>query len=138
MRIAQPISLAGLIALQVVLVSGCSSPVPPTVTRAPVTSLNAQPAIYLQANVQRPRILDSLRGAGIRTANSFEEADYILAVDVGKRRVTMKCGGMHNIVYILDSNGFPLMEIKARGLTGDCMPNAFDDMSHTLASYFGG
>ena len=138
MRIARPFSLAGLIALQVVLGSGCTSPVPPTVTRAPVTSLSAHPAIYLQANVQRPRILDSLRGAGIRTAKSFEEADYILAVDVGKRRVNMQCGGMHNIVYTLGDKGFPLMQIKGRGLTGDCMPNAFDDMSQTLATYFGG
>jgi hypothetical protein len=137
MRIAQPISLAGLIALQVVLGSGCTSTVPATVTRAPVTSLNTQPAIYLQASVQRQRILDSLQGAGIRTAKSFEEADYILAVDVGKRRVNMKCGGMHNIVYTLGDKGFPLMEIKGRGLTGECIPNAFDDMSQMLASYFG-
>jgi hypothetical protein len=138
MRIARLFSLAGLIALQVVLGSGCTSLVPPTVTRAPVTSLSAHPAIYLQANVQRPRILDSLRVAGIRTAKSFEEADYILAVNVGKRRVNMQCGGMHNIVYTLNDKGFPLMKIKARGLTGDCMPNAFDDMSQTLATYFGG
>ena len=138
MRIAQNIALVIAISAQVVLGFGCTSPVPPTVTRPPTTSLKAHPAIYLQANVQRPRILDSLRGAGIRTAQSFEEADYILAVDVGKRRVNMKCGGMHNIVYTLGDKGFPLMEIKARGLTGDCMPNAFDDMSQTLASYFGG
>ena len=137
MRIARPFSLAGLIALQVVLGSGCTSPVPPTVTRAPVTSLSAHPAIYLQANVQRPRILDSLHGAGIRTTNSLEEADYILAVDVGERRVNMKCGGMHNIVYILSGDGFPLMEIKGRGLTGECVPNVFDDMNQTLATYFG-
>jgi hypothetical protein len=138
MRIAQPILLASLIALQMVLVSGCTSPVPPTVTRAPTTSLNAHPAIYLQANVQRPRILDSLRNARIRIARSFEEADYILTVDVGNRRVDMKCGDMHNIVYILSGKGLTLMEIKGRGLTGDCMPNVFDDMSQTLATYFGG
>jgi hypothetical protein len=137
MRIAQPISLAGLIALQLVLVSGCTSPVPPTVTRPPTTSLKAHPAVYLQANVQRPRILDSLRNARIRIAGSFEEADYTLIVDVGSRRVNMKCGGMHNIVYILSRNGFQLMEIKGRGLTGDCIPNVFDEMSQTLATYFG-
>jgi hypothetical protein len=28
------------------------------------------------------------------------------------------------------------MEIKGRGLTGDCIPNVFDDMSQTLATYF--
>jgi len=138
MRIVQPISLTGLIALQVVLASGCTSPVPPTVTRAPMTSLNAHPAIYLQANVQRLRILDSLRNARIRIARSFDEADYILTVDVGNRRVDMKCGGMHNVAYILNDKGLRLMEIKGRGLTGDCMPNAFEDMSQTLATYFGG
>ena len=138
MQIAQPIFLTGLIALQVVLGSGCTSPVSPTVTRPPTASMRAHPAIYLQANVQRPRILDSLHGAGIRTTTSLEEADYILAVNVGKSRVNMKCGRMHNIVYILSGNGFPLMKIKGRGLTGDCMPNAFDDMSQTLATYFGG
>jgi len=137
MRIAQPISLAGLIALQWVLVSGCTSPVSPTVTRPPTTSLKAHPAVYLQANVQRPRILDSLRNARIRIAGSFEEADYILTVDLGDRRVNMKCGGIHNIVYTLGGNGLPLMEIKGRGLTGDCIPNVFDDMSQTLATYFG-
>jgi hypothetical protein len=137
MRIVQPISLTGLIALQVVLASGCTSPVPPTVTRAPMTSLNAHPAIYLQANVQRLRILDSLRNARIRIARSFDEADYILTVDVGNRRVDMKCGGMHNIAYILSDKGLRLMEIKGRGLTEDCTPNVFDDMSQTLATYFG-
>jgi hypothetical protein len=137
MRIAQKITLAIAIALQVVLGSGCTSPVPPTVTRAPMTSLTAHPAIYLQVNVQRPRILDSLRNARIRIAGSFEEADYILTVNVGNRRVDMKCGGMHNIVYILGDRGLPLVEIKGRGLTGDCMPNVFDDMSQTLATYFG-
>ncbi len=137
MRIAQKIALAVAIAAQVVLGSGCTSPVPPTVTRPPMTSLNPHPAIYLQAVVQRSRILDSLRNARIRIAESFEEADYILTVDVGNRRVNMKCGGMHNIMYTLGSEGFRLIEIKGRGLTGDCLPNAFDDMSQMLATYFG-
>jgi len=134
MRIAQPILLAGLIALQVVLVSGCTSPMAPVVTQVPAGSLKAHPAIYLQARVQRPRILDSLHGAGIRTTNSIEEADYVLTVVVGKRRVKMQCGGMHNIIYTLSGTG---LEIKARGMTGECIPNILDEMSQTLASYFG-
>ena len=101
-----------------------------------MTSLSPNPTVYLQASVQRPRMLGSLRNARIRISESFEEADYILTVVVGKRRVDMTCGGMHNIVYILSENGFQLMEIKGRGLTGDCIPNVFDDMSQTLATYF--
>jgi hypothetical protein len=138
MRIARPILFAGLIALQIVLASGCTSTMAPVVTQAQSASLSAHPAIYLQASVQRTRILDSLHGAGIRTTNSIQEADYVLAVVVGKRRVKMQCGGMHNIIYILGRTGFQLMEIKARGMTGECIPNVLDEMSQTLASYFGG
>ncbi|MBW2542583.1 MAG: hypothetical protein JRF15_10875 [Deltaproteobacteria bacterium] len=138
MRIARPITFAGSIALLIALVSGCTSPMAPVVTRAPAAPLSAHPAIYLQSSVQRMRLLASLHSAGIRTTNSTEEADYVLTVIVGKRRVKMQCGGMHNIIYILSDMGRQLMEIKARGLTGECVPNVFDETSQTLASYFGG
>jgi hypothetical protein len=137
MRIAQKIALAIAIAAQVVLGSGCTSPVPPTVTRTPRAPLEANPAVFLQASVQRPRVAESLRNAGVRLAESFAEADYILNVNVGRRRQTQACGGSSNIAYILDGRGRHLMVIKGRGLTGTCTPNIFDDMSQKLASYFG-
>ena len=138
MRIAQPISLTGLIALQVVLVSCRTSPVPPTVTRTPMAPLDANPAIFLQSNAQRPRIAESLRKAGVRLAESYGEADYILNVKVGKRRNNQTCGGSSNIAYVLDGRGRHLMVIKGRGLTGTCASNIFDDMSQKLATSFGG
>ena len=138
MRIAQKIALAVAIAAQVVLGSGCTSPVPPTVTRAPTTPLKANPAIFLQANVQRPRIAESLRKAGVHLSESYTKADYILNVKVGRRRSNQTCGGSSNIAYVLDGRNRHLMVIKARGLTGTCAPNVFDDMSQTLATYFGG
>jgi hypothetical protein len=49
----------------------------------------------------------------------------------------MSCGGTHNVIYTLEGNGQQLMEIKGRGLTGDCIPNVFDDMSQMLSTYFG-
>ena len=138
MRIAQKIALAVAIAAQVVLGSGCTSPVPPTVTRVPMSPLDANPAIFLQANAQRPRIAESLRKAGVRLAESYSEADYILNVKVGKRRKTQACGGSSNIAYVLEGRDRHLMVIKGRGLTGTCAPNVFDDMSQKLATYFGG
>jgi hypothetical protein len=138
MRIAQKIALAVAIALPVILGSGCTSAVPPTVTRAPTTPLKANPAIFLQATVQRPRIAESLRNAGIRVADSFGEADYILNVNVGRRRRNQACGGSSNIAYVVDDRNSHLMVIKGRGLTGTCAPNVFDDMSRKLATYFGG
>jgi hypothetical protein len=137
MRIAQNIALVIAIAAQVVLGSGCTSPVPPTVTRTPRAPLIANPAVFLQANVQRPRIAESLRKAGVRLAESYAEADYILNVNVGRRHKNQTCGGSSNIAYILDGRDRHLMVIKGRGLTGTCVPNVFDNMSQKLASYFG-
>ncbi len=138
MRIAQRISLAGLLALHVVLVFGCTSPVPPTVTKPPTASLNANPTVYLQASVQRPRVAESLRNAGVRLTETFSEADYILNVNVGRRRKNQACGGSSNVAYILDGRDSHLMVIKGRGLTGTCAPNVFDNMSQKLATYFRG
>jgi hypothetical protein len=137
MRISQKIALAVAIAAQVALGFGCTSPVPPTVTRTPAAPLIANPTIFLQATVQRPRIAESLRKAGVHLAESFGEADYILNVNVGRRRQNQTCGGSSNIAYVLDGRGRHLMVIKGRGLTGTCAPNVFDDMSQKLATYFG-
>ena len=137
MRTAQIIALAA-IALQVVFGSACTSPVPPTVTRPPTLPLKANPAIIVEANRQIPRIEESLRQAGVRLAESYAEADYILKVNVGRRRGNQTCGGTSNVAYILDGKTGHLMVVKGRGLTGTCTPNIFVDMSHKLVTYFGG
>jgi len=103
-----------------------------------MSPLEANATIFLQANVQRPRIAESLRKAGVRLSESYSEADYILNVKVGRRRNNQTCGGSSNIAYVLDGRNRHLMVIKARGLTGTCAPNVFDDMSLKLATYFGG
>jgi hypothetical protein len=138
MRTAQNMTLAVAIALQVVFGSGCKSPVPPTVTRAPTLPLKANPAIIVEATVQVPRIEESLRQAGIHLAESYAEADYILNVSVGRRRGNLACGGTSNVAYIMDGRTGHLMVIKGRGMTGTCIPNIFTDMSQKLAAYFGG
>jgi hypothetical protein len=137
MRIAQKITLAIAIALQVVLVFGCASRVPPTVTRAPTIPLKENPKIYLQVIGHKARGAESLRNAGVRLTESNAEADYILNVNVGERRGRRDCGIVNNIEYILYDNGRDLMAIKGRGLRGTCVPNIFDDMSQKLATYFG-
>jgi len=137
MRIAKNLTLCIAFVLPVVLAAGCTSPVPPTVTRSPTTPLKANPTIFLQASVQRPRIAESLSQAGVRLAQSLGGADYILNVKVGRRRGSQACGGTSNVAYILDGTAGHLMVIKGRGLTGTCTPNVFDDMSRTLATYFG-
>ena len=137
MRTAQRIALAVMIASQAVLVSGCTSPVPATVTRAPTTALKANPAMFLQANKQQPRVAESLRNAGLRLAESYSKADYILNVNVGRIQRNKDCGGFGNVAYILDGRGGHTMVVKGRGFSGSCNPNILDEMSQKLASYFG-
>ncbi|MBW2542582.1 MAG: hypothetical protein JRF15_10870 [Deltaproteobacteria bacterium] len=137
MRVAQNIPLAVAIALQVALGSACTSPVPPTVTRAPRVVLKANPTIFLQATAQQPRIAESLRQAGVQLVDSYGAADYILNVNVGRRRGSMACGGTNNVAYILDGREGHLLVMKGRGLTGTCTPNIFVDMSQKLVTYFG-
>jgi hypothetical protein len=100
-------------------------------------ALKADPAIFVQATAQRPRIEESLRQAGVRVAESYGEADYILNVNVGRRRGKTACGGTSNVAYILDGRSGHLMVIKGRGMTRTCTPNIFVDMSHKLATYLG-
>jgi len=129
MRTVQKAVLAVAIATQIVLGSSCTSPVPATVTKTPTTPLKVNPAVFLQAAVERPRIADSLRDAGVRVAETYAEVDYILNVDVGRRRRPQTCGGRSNIAYYLDARDGHVMVIKGVGLTGTCAPNVFDDMS---------
>ena len=138
MRTVRKIALVAAVTLLVALGSACRSLVPPTVTRPPTTALKANPSVFLQATVQRPRVAESLRTAGIALADSYGEADYILNVTVGRRRGNQACGGTSNVAYILDGKVGHLMVMKGRGLTGTCIPNIFDAMSNKLSSYFGG
>jgi hypothetical protein len=138
MRIAQRITLAITIALQVVIVSGCVSPVPPTVTRPPTIPLKENPTIYLQVIGHKNRVAKSLRDVGVHLTELDSETDYTLNVNVGKVRGRRDCGNVSNVDYMLYSDGRLLMVIEGRGLMGTCVPNIFDGMSQKLASYFGG
>lgn len=135
MGIAQTSVLAVVIALQLVLLPGCTTPVPATVTRAPTSPLKSNPRIFLEAAVQRQRIADALHDAGLRTAESFNDFDYTLEVRMGRNRWSTTCGGVSNVAYLPKSSGRYVLVIKGRGLTGSCSPNVFDDMSQMLASY---
>ena len=135
MRNANPMGLA--VVLQLVLLSSCTAPVPATVTRAPATALRSNPKIFVQATIQRGRIVESLRNAGINAQDSLPGADYTLLVKVGRNRRSTPCGGISNVAYLLSGEGRYVLVIKGRGPTGSCITNVFDDMSHELASYVG-
>ena len=136
MRRPRPVVPAVLIVSQLLLLFGCTSPVPATVTRRPPTPLEPNAVIFLQATAQSGRIAESLRSAGLRPTDQSSDADYILDVRVGRQRRSTARGGVSNVAYILSSAaGRRVMTIKGRGLTGSCSPNVFDDMSQKLVDY---
>ena len=126
-----------LVVLQFAFLSGCSSTVPATVTMGPGVLLEPNPTIFPNAPVQRKRIAQSLRDAGLTLTDQVEDADYALDVRVGRHRSKAACGGLSNVAYLLTRAGSRVMAIKGRGRTGSCTPNVFDDMSQKLASFTG-
>ena len=84
MRIAHLLGLAVAVVLQLVLLSSCTTPLPATVTRAPVSPLKSNPKIFVRAAAQRERIVESLRNAGLAAMNSSSAPDTTLEVRVGR------------------------------------------------------
>jgi hypothetical protein len=125
-----------LIALQPILLSACTSPVPPTVSFGPAGAISGEPEVVLVAVRQVARIDQSLRGAGITPASGSSGAEYALQVNVGSGRGSGSCGLTRNVTYVLRANGERVLVIEGRGRTGSCVPNIFDDMSRRLASFF--
>lgn len=126
-------STSALLILVSHLALSCSSPVPPTMTRRSAIPFERGAEILLQAQRQRPRILQSLEAAGLKPVNERAESGYVLIVSVGGSRAGRDCGSVNNVAYDLRGSG-QRMVIKGRGNTGSCTPNIFDAMSRRLAA----
>ena len=119
------------------LLAGCTTTVPPTVTQGPLIALSEEPTIFLIAAKQDVRIQQSLSDAGLTLVSSASDADYHLVVTIGRSRIKWQCGYSANIIYSLSRpNNSPILVIKARGKTGPCEPSMLDEMSQTLAAHF--
>jgi hypothetical protein len=129
---ALPVFLSTALSLSLVV---CATDVPPTVTHSPVGELIDEPEVFLVASRQRERIAAALTEAGFKVSNSAS-APYALEVGVGSNRARRGCGTKNNVSYTLNTNNLSVLQIKARGYTGNCEPNVFDEMSATMASKF--
>ena len=143
-----PLLLAALAA------TACSA-VPATVTRKASVALERDPLIYVSAQQDRARVDESLKRAGLRLTTG-PGAEYVLLVDTSSEKSSQACGGLRNVRYQLRvvprssgktafsplaltvGNDRTTLEIKARGWTGSCEPNVYDEMSDSLAREFNG
>jgi hypothetical protein len=136
MRRSNPGILALLFVCSIALSTACSSLVPATATYEPTAPLEPGAVFYVTANSQRPRIIEALRAAGLKTTDQVNGGTYTLIAKVGnKRGSSAPCGTTNNVVYDLRSDAGRVLVIKGRGQTGTCKPNVFDDMSQKLAGY---
>ena len=122
--------------LSAIAVASCATQVPPTITMHPQIALDPDAALVVTSNRERPRVVRALGDAGLKIANGYQNAGYILRVRVGHTRGRSDCGNNANVAYILKAAGRNVMVIKGRGRTGKCQPNILDEMSQELALAF--
>lgn len=145
---------SSLLAPLLLAATACSA-VPATVTHQASLALEPDPLIYVSAQHERARVDESLRRAGLRLTTGTD-AEYVLLVDTGSQKSSQDCGELRNVRYQVrvvprssGKAGFsplsltvgddrPALEIKARGWTGSCDPNVYDEMSDSLAREFNG
>lgn len=115
-------------------VVSCASDVPATVTRNYGFAIDRKADIFVIAPDERPRIVESLKKAGLKPVDVRSATGYSLDVRLGGNRSTEPCGSVRNVTYILSGPPGRMAVIKGRGATGTCEPNMYDDMSAKLAS----
>jgi hypothetical protein len=128
-------SLRAFLVVGLLAMLGCSSEVPATVTVRPQLPLPANAKVLVLAAYQRDRIIQSVERAGLSVTDEWGGADYILEVKLGSTRRTMTCGTVRNVIYVVSRRRASRMVVKARGPTGSCDPNVFDEMSRKLAAF---
>ena len=109
-------------------------PSPPTGAEdRPAARDRPGPAVYLIAARQKPRIVESLRQAGVRLADDILDTPLTLRVTVGNEKGFRSCGTRNNVKYAVRVGGATTLELKDAGWTGACEPNVFDRLSARLA-----
>lgn len=141
---------ASILGLLIVVLTSCSSPVPPTLRWGPSAPIDRGYTLFVTAKQswtkfwgsdpffaqQVARFERSLIYSDFNVTQKADEADYMLRVEIGLSRRTKPCGPTSNVRYILSDAGKRLLIINGRGPTLTCHPNLFDDMNRFLESFF--
>jgi hypothetical protein len=115
----------------VVALAGCSPSTPRVYVHMPLPQ-GVDPRITVVSALQRPRIVDSLRAAGFRMAEGADGGEYLLRVSLGTKQKRSSCGALQNVRYELRHEQSTWITAEAKGWTGSCEPNIFDELSRAL------
>ena len=119
------------------LLLSCSSFAGPYVRVVEPLALPDEPRIYVIANRDSQRVVDSLEASGL-AVGGLRRANLLLRVYFGgDRRNTSDCGQVRNLKYELRSERRLVIGIRGRGPTGRCGKNIVDQASAELARLLG-
>lgn len=115
----------------VIALSGCASDGPPPKTEFTLPQGLATP-IYVTAARQKADIIQSLRKAGFTIVDRMEDSDHLLRATIGVDQGSKDCGTRNNVRYQIRNQERTVAEASAKGWTGSCQPNVFDEVSRSL------
>jgi len=112
------------------LFCGCTSRTRITVT-TPLPS-GTDPAIFVTAARQKDPVLRALKDAGFHIVDAPGPDVYLMRVTLGVDQWSRPCGTLNNVRFSLRQQQLTLIDAEAKGWTGTCQPNVFDEVSRAL------
>lgn len=111
--------------------AGCSSVAPEVRVVDPLPQGINTP-IYVTAARQKNEIKHALRDAGFRIVDRLEDSLRFMRVTIGVDQGSKVCGTLNNVRFQLRFEGRNVAEASAKGWTGSCQPNVFDELSRKM------
>jgi hypothetical protein len=112
-------------------VVGCT-PVTPEVQVFEPLPEGIDTPIYLTAARQKDNIKRALRVAGFRIVDRMEDSLRLMRVTIGVDQGSQTCGTLNNVRFQIRYEGRNVVEATAKGWTGSCQPNIFDEVSREM------
>lgn len=109
---------------------------PPHVTRIAPTPVGITQTVYVISATHKLPAADALRRSGFEIVGDLASAGFVARFTVGVDKSFGNCGTLNNVKLALTSHERQVLEIAARGWTGACHPNVFDDMARVLQQEF--
>ena len=93
------------------------------------------PVVFVTANAEQERVVQSLQASGIEVTGRIRDAEFLLTANLGNDWVASSepCGPIRNVKFELRQNSKLVMLSKAKGWTGTCTPNVLDELSAEVA-----
>jgi hypothetical protein len=114
-----------------IALSGCS-PVAPEVRVFEPLPQGINTPIYVTAARQKDKIKHALSDAGFRIVDRVEDSLRLMRVTIGVDQGSQSCGTLNNVRFQIRFEGRNVVEATAKGWTGSCQPNVFDEVSHEM------